>query len=148
MLPGQDLPGELGGNGGVAGDGAAGSVAGRGVDRDGFVCGVFFGIVLLLTLTGPQLALEIRQMRLAALHKGVGLVGLRFRHMGIHRSETLPQVEHVGVGPFRGLPCQVDVHAGCLDLAPERARSCRNAITMASVMVNEIRLRAHGRPLN
>jgi hypothetical protein len=33
-------------------------------------------------------------------------------------------------------------------LHPERARSCRNAITMASVMVDEIRLRAHARPLD
>jgi len=33
-------------------------------------------------------------------------------------------------------------------LEPERARSCRNAITMASVMVEEIRLRAHARPLD
>ena len=33
-------------------------------------------------------------------------------------------------------------------LAPERARSCRNAITMASVMIDEIRLRAHARPLD
>jgi hypothetical protein len=32
-------------------------------------------------------------------------------------------------------------------LAPERARSCRNALTMCSVMVDEIRLRAHARPL-
>jgi hypothetical protein len=32
-------------------------------------------------------------------------------------------------------------------LHPERGRSCRNAITMASVMVDEIRLRAHARPL-
>jgi len=32
-------------------------------------------------------------------------------------------------------------------LKPERARSCRNAITMASVMVDEICLRAHARPL-
>ena len=32
-------------------------------------------------------------------------------------------------------------------LAPERARSCRNAITMASVMVDEIPLRANARPL-
>jgi hypothetical protein len=31
-------------------------------------------------------------------------------------------------------------------LAPERARSCRNAITMCSVMVDEIRLPAHARP--
>ena len=36
----------------------------------------------------------------------------------------------------------------CEQLAPERARSCRNAITMASVMVDEIRLRAHARPLD
>jgi hypothetical protein len=33
-------------------------------------------------------------------------------------------------------------------LAPEGARSCRNAITMASVMVDRIRLRAHARPLD
>jgi hypothetical protein len=33
-------------------------------------------------------------------------------------------------------------------LEPERARSCRNAITMASVMIDEIRLRAHTRPLD
>ncbi len=33
-------------------------------------------------------------------------------------------------------------------LEPERARSCRNAITMASVIVDEIRLRAHARPLD
>jgi hypothetical protein len=33
-------------------------------------------------------------------------------------------------------------------LAPERARSCRNALTMCSAMVDEIRLRAHARPLN
>jgi hypothetical protein len=36
----------------------------------------------------------------------------------------------------------------CEQLEPERARSCRNAITMASVMVDEIRLRAHSRPLD
>jgi hypothetical protein len=33
-------------------------------------------------------------------------------------------------------------------LEPERARSCRNAITMCSVMVDEFRLRAHARPLD
>jgi hypothetical protein len=33
-------------------------------------------------------------------------------------------------------------------LEPERARSCRNVITMCSVMVDEIRLRAHARPLD
>ncbi|MGH9286989.1 MAG: hypothetical protein ACRD0V_01615 [Acidimicrobiales bacterium] len=32
-------------------------------------------------------------------------------------------------------------------LEPERARSCRNAITMCSVMVDGIRLRAHARPV-
>jgi hypothetical protein len=30
---------------------------------------------------------------------------------------------------------------------PERARSCRNAITMAPVMLDEIRLRAHAHPI-
>jgi hypothetical protein len=33
-------------------------------------------------------------------------------------------------------------------LEPERARSCRNAITMCSVMVDETHLRAHARPLD
>ena len=33
-------------------------------------------------------------------------------------------------------------------LEPERARSCRNAITMAPVTIDEIRLRAHARPLS
>jgi hypothetical protein len=36
----------------------------------------------------------------------------------------------------------------CEQLEPDRSRSCRNAITMASVMVDEIRLRAHARPLD
>jgi hypothetical protein len=40
------------------------------------------------------------------------------------------------------------VTKACEQLAPERARSCRNAITMASVMVDEIRLRAHARPID
>jgi hypothetical protein len=33
-------------------------------------------------------------------------------------------------------------------LHPEGARSCRNAITTCSVMVDGIRLRAHARPLD
>jgi hypothetical protein len=40
------------------------------------------------------------------------------------------------------------VAKACEELAPERARSCRKAITMCSVMVDEIRLRAHARPLD
>ena len=40
-----------------------------------------------------------------------------------------------------------EVRAVTEQLEPERARSCRNAITMASVMVDEIRLRAHARPI-
>jgi hypothetical protein len=40
-----------------------------------------------------------------------------------------------------------EIRAVTEQLEPERARSCRNAITMASVMVDEIRLRAHARPL-
>ena len=42
----------------------------------------------------------------------------------------------------------VQAAKACEQLAPERARSCRNAITMASVMIDEIRLRAHARPLD
>jgi hypothetical protein len=40
-----------------------------------------------------------------------------------------------------------EIRATTEQLEPERARSCRNAITMASVMVDEIRLRAHARLL-
>jgi hypothetical protein len=48
--------------------------------------------------------------------------------------------------PCRLLHLEFDnVAKACEQLAPERARSCRNAITMASVMVDEIRLRAHAR---
>jgi hypothetical protein len=42
----------------------------------------------------------------------------------------------------------VEVREVTEQLEPERARSCRNAITMCSVMVDEIRLGAHARPLD
>jgi hypothetical protein len=52
-------------------------------------------------------------------------------------------------GHLPGSRCELDeVRAVTEQLEPERARSCRNAITMASVMVDEIRLRAHARPLD
>jgi hypothetical protein len=41
-----------------------------------------------------------------------------------------------------------EVRAVTEQLEPERARSSRNAITMASAMVDEIRLRAHARPFD
>ena len=41
-----------------------------------------------------------------------------------------------------------EIRATTEQLEPERARSCRNALTMADVMVDEIRLRAHARPLD
>ena len=41
-----------------------------------------------------------------------------------------------------------EIRAVTEQLAPERARSCRNAITMGSVMIDEIRLRAHALPLD
>jgi hypothetical protein len=41
-----------------------------------------------------------------------------------------------------------EIRAVTEQLEPERARACRNAITMASVMIDEIRLRAHARPLD
>jgi hypothetical protein len=40
------------------------------------------------------------------------------------------------------------VTEACEQLESERARSCRNAITVASVMVDEIRRRAYVRPLD
>jgi hypothetical protein len=36
----------------------------------------------------------------------------------------------------------------CEQLDPDRVRSCRNAITMCSVMIDEILLRAHARALD
>ena len=46
------------------------------------------------------------------------------------------------------MTCQLDeVRTVTEQLEPERARSCRNAITMAAVMVDEIRLRAHASPI-
>jgi hypothetical protein len=41
-----------------------------------------------------------------------------------------------------------EIRAVTEQLEPERARSCRNALTMASVMVDEILRRAHARPLD
>jgi hypothetical protein len=41
-----------------------------------------------------------------------------------------------------------EIRAATEQMHPERARSCRTALTMASVMVDEIRLRAHARPLD
>jgi hypothetical protein len=47
-----------------------------------------------------------------------------------------------------GKPPETSTRSGAVtgQLEPERARSCRNAITMASVMIDEIRLRAHAQP--
>ncbi len=41
-----------------------------------------------------------------------------------------------------------EVRAVTEQLEPERARSCRTAITLAWTGVDEIRLRAHARPLD
>ena len=37
---------------------------------------------------------------------------------------------------------------GARAASPGEGRSCRNAITMCSVMIDEIRLRAHAQPLD
>jgi hypothetical protein len=54
------------------------------------------------------------------------------------------------VGEITGCMTELvaEVQAVTEQLHPERARSCRNAITMCAVMVDEIRLRAHARPLD
>jgi hypothetical protein len=52
-------------------------------------------------------------------------------------------------GHCRLLGLELDqVAKACEQLVPERARSCRNALTMCRVMVDEIRLRADARPLD
>jgi hypothetical protein len=40
-------------------------------------------------------------------------------------------------------------HLGTIveQLEPDRARSCRNAVAMCAVMLDEIRLRAHAQPV-
>jgi hypothetical protein len=48
----------------------------------------------------------------------------------------------------RLLGLELDEVAKAREQEPERARSCRIAITMCSVMVDEIRLRAPARPLD
>jgi hypothetical protein len=40
-----------------------------------------------------------------------------------------------------------EIKAAVEQLEPDRARSCRNAITMAAVMIDEIKLRAHAQPI-
>ena len=64
---------------------------------------------------------------------------------GSVRAQLLVRVDEL-TGALAGL--LEEVREVTEQLHPERARSCRNAITMASVMVDEIRLRAHARPLD
>jgi hypothetical protein len=40
-----------------------------------------------------------------------------------------------------------EIRTATEQLEPERARSCQNAITMASAMSDEIKLRAHAHPM-
>jgi hypothetical protein len=61
------------------------------------------------------------------------------------RDTLLARVDELTAGMTAELE---EVRTVTEQLAPERARSCRNAITMASVMIDEIRLRAHARPLD
>jgi hypothetical protein len=64
---------------------------------------------------------------------------------GTVRDMLLARVDELVANMARSLD---EVRAVTEQLEPERARSCRNAITMALVMVDEIRLRAHARPLD
>jgi hypothetical protein len=64
---------------------------------------------------------------------------------GSVREQLLARVDEL-TGRMAGLVDEV--REVTEQLHPERARSCRNAITMASVMIDEIRLRAHARPLD
>jgi hypothetical protein len=64
---------------------------------------------------------------------------------GSVRAQLLARVDEI-TGRMAGL--LEEVRTVTEQLHPERARSCGNAITMCSVMVDEIRLRAHARPLD
>jgi hypothetical protein len=64
---------------------------------------------------------------------------------GSVRAQLLARVDEITA---RMSELIAEVRAVTEQLHAERARSCRNAITMASVMVDEIRLRAHARPLD
>jgi hypothetical protein len=64
---------------------------------------------------------------------------------GSVRAQLLARVDEI---TGRMAELLAEVRTVTEQLHPERARSCRNAITMASVMIDEIRLRAHARPLD
>jgi hypothetical protein len=64
---------------------------------------------------------------------------------GSVRAQLLARVDHI---TGRMAELLEEVRTVTEQLHPERARSCRNAITMCSVMVDEIRLRAQARPLD
>jgi len=70
------------------------------------------------------------------------------RHPDARRKRTCPLLARVDEITGRMAELLGEVREATEQLEPERARSCRNAITMASVMVDEIRLRAHARPLD
>ena len=63
---------------------------------------------------------------------------------GSVRAQLLARVDEIAA---RITELIAEVREVTEQLEPDRARSCRNAITMASVMLDEIRLRAHARPL-
>jgi hypothetical protein len=63
---------------------------------------------------------------------------------GSVRAQLLARVDEISA---RITELIAEVREVTEQLEPDRARSCRNAITMASVMLDEIRLRAHARPL-
>jgi hypothetical protein len=59
------------------------------------------------------------------------------------RALLLPKVDEL-VGNATGI--LAEIRTVTEQLEPERARSCRNALTMADVMIDEIRLRAYAGP--
>jgi hypothetical protein len=63
---------------------------------------------------------------------------------GSVRAQLLARVDEITA---RIMELIAEVREVTEQLEPDRARSCRNAITMASVMLDEIRLQAHARPL-
>jgi hypothetical protein len=61
------------------------------------------------------------------------------------RQMLVARIDELVAMTGRGLD---EIRAVTEQLEPDRARSCRNAIAMAEVMLDEIKLRARARPID
>jgi hypothetical protein len=103
----------------------------------------------MLTCGNPAFRRDVPSHSLSArrgLQPPGGLDTWRYPHAGTpSTAQLLTKVDDL-TDRLGDLVAEVREVTGQLE--PERARSTRNAITMAAVMIDEIRLRAHARPLD